>query len=111
MKHKIDDAYKCYVCKYPTTDDWYPTFRNGTVEIHVSLNPGKIYKDKNKKQVLPRVIVSFWGGDDFYLVKSISCQTIQEAEKIYLEKLKWIEFELPNPVTQQWLMSQGFTKE
>ncbi len=111
MKHKIDDAYKCYVCKYPTTDDWYSTFPNGTVEIHVTLNPGKTYKDKNRKQDLPCVIVSFWGNDDFYLTKKITCESLKKAEELYAEKLKWIEFDLPNPVTQDWLRNQGFGKE
>lgn len=70
----------------PTTDEWCPTFDDGTVGI-------KVCKLGNGKW---RVCV--WGGDDFGM--EIDVATREEAERIFKS--------LPSIITIQDLKERGF---
>lgn len=85
---------------YPTSDDWSPNFPRNCVEVAVYAYYTSI--DPNKGMI--RIVVR--GADDTLMEKDMF---LPESE--YDNKLKEVQFwcnGLPNPLTKEWLRTQGF---
>lgn len=75
---------KLKIKRMKTTDNWYPNFPNDEVEV-------RLYSKGNT------ATLSIWGMDDYAL--SIDDTT---------EKLRKIYNKMPEPVTVQWAVDNGF---
>ena len=74
--------YKRFALNIPTPDDWCPTLEDGTVEVAVirlnCIMPG----DK------PAIRTMVWGGDDMGLERDETFETWEEAEEVYLRRVR-----------------------
>ena len=67
------------------TDNWYPSFIDAqTGKLYVECYVYCIYDDREFSTIL-----SFWGGDDFYLGKSFDSSDINEVIKAYRQFKKY----------------------
>ncbi len=96
-KRKIDIAIQFY---YPTSDDWYPNFPRNTVLVTVY----KYYTSLDKNKGMIRVVVA--GADDTLMVKDYTLSEAEYENKM-VEIKKWIQ-KLPNPLTKNFLLQDGF---
>lgn len=86
---------------YPTSDDWHPNFPRDTVEIkvyayHTSIDPAK---------GMIRICVS--GADDTGMNRD-EVLPVSDYEARLKELKRWLDNDLPNPLTKKWLLSNGF---
>lgn len=108
---KIQRGYSHYRHRYPiyqyctsrpTPDDWHPTFEDGTVEIHFSAYEYDEYLDgKFTGKRKTETWISFWGNDDFSLIKRF--KSLEEAKEEFSR--------LPLIIFQDDLRNRGFTDE
>lgn len=89
---------------YPTSDDWHPTFSNGTVEIRVYAYYD-CYPEGTKPDGMIRICVR--GADDTGMERDERLN-MSKYEQRLIEIKYWLEHKLPNPITMDWLRSQGF---
>jgi hypothetical protein len=89
---------------YPTSDDWCPNFPRDTVEfrVHVFYN---CYMSTKPHDGMIRICV---GGQDDFGMERDERLNMSEYETRLEEIRYWLEHKLPNPVTQNWLRTQGF---
>lgn len=89
---------------YPTSDDWSTNFPRDTVEfrVHVYYN---CYPEGTKPDGMIRVCVR--GADDTGMERDERLN-MSEYEERLKEIRRWCENDIPNPVTMDWLRSQGF---
>lgn len=85
---------------YPTSDDWSPNFPRNTVEIRVIVY--HTYLDPKKGMI--RIVVR--GADDTGMERDMHCPASEYDARV-AEIRAWIRT-IPNPVTKQWLLGQGF---
>lgn len=84
---------------YPTADNWHPNFPRDTVEFRVH-----VYYNDNKSSGMIRICVS--GADDTGMEKDIRLPPSDYPSK--LEEIRhWCQYEIPNPVTKEWLLTKG----
>ncbi len=82
---------------WPTSDDWSPNFPKNCVEFRVYLY--------QKPRNLIRVCVS--GADDTGMERDEHFP--MGGYEARLKEIEyWLEHKIPNPVTQEWLLQQGF---
>ncbi len=89
---------------YPTSDDWHPNFPRDTVEFRVHLYYN-CYPEGTKPDGMIRISVS--GADDTGMERDERLP-MSEYDKRLAEIRSWLEHKLPNPITKDWLRSQGF---
>ena len=83
--------------QWPTSDDWHPNFPRDTVRITVYAYATGVL----------RAVVA--DADD----TSMECDTPGVPEGLHARAaayVRWLERALPNPLTRDWLMSQGFIR-
>jgi hypothetical protein len=105
---------------YPTSDDWSPSFGqlpsyrcpdkigflcNVHISVYLYYNPDKV---GTMPDGLIRIVVS--GADDTMMGKETRCP-ISEYEAKLKEIRHWCDHLLPNPLTMDWLKTQGFRFE
>ncbi len=97
-RFKIHKLHKQFV--FDTIDDWFQCPPNTQVKINVS-----IVFDAGKN---PSIIVDAWGNDDIGMILRIDCASFGEATQIFRRQVKNVQRKFPNPISQNWLKSQGF---
>lgn len=91
----IIERYETY---YPTSDDWAPNFPRNTVRIAVMLWSS-----------LTLVRVCIWGADDVGMEKDIVVLP-SSANSIFEQQILFVNNNLPNPLTKEWLLDNGFKR-
>lgn len=88
---------------WPTSDDWSPNYPRNCVRFAVYA-----YHNPDNVGVIPSGMIRLCvgGTDDSQMEKDIRLPETQYEEKLTEIKL-WID-KLPNPVTKEWLLNQGF---
>lgn len=86
---------------YPTSDDWAPNFPRNCVEITVHV----YYTSIDPAKGMIRIVVR--GADDTLMEKDYFLPESEYDSK--LEEIKSWLHKLPNPLTQKWLETQGFS--
>jgi hypothetical protein len=94
---------------WPTSDDWHPNFQRNTVSFNVFVYHGwDNTNDPHHKRGMIKINIS--GADDtcmaMYLRELPESEYDATVERINL----WIRT-IPNPVTQDWLRTQGFQRD
>ena len=97
-KLRIDNPIRFF---YPTSDDWSPNFPRNTVEIKVYVY--HTYIDPNKGLI--RIVVR--GADDTLMIKDEALSANQYDARVNELKI-YLENKLPNPLTKQWLLNNGW---
>jgi hypothetical protein len=89
---------------YPTSDDWSPNFPRDTIRIRVHL-----YYDCYPVGTVPdgMIRISASGADDTGMEKDERLP-MSEYDKRLEEIRYWCDNSLPNPITKEWLLNQGF---
>lgn len=88
--------------RYPTADDWHPNFPRNTVEIVAYSYHNTILGADGMIRVVVR------GADDTLMERDERLSPERYAAR--LEEIRlWLDHKLPNPLTQNWLKSQGFS--
>lgn len=92
--------------RYPTSDDWHPNFERNCVNISVVAyyNPTKA---AGLSSGLIKIVVR--GADDTVMAKHISVPILSYDYELTKINLWFGKF--PNPLTQKWLLEQGFSFE
>ncbi len=88
---------------YPTSDDWSPNFARNTVQFRVYL----YYNCIDDQKGMIRIVVS--GADDTGMEKDESLP-VADYDKRLAEIRSWLENMIPNPVSKNWLLQQGFKR-
>jgi len=84
--------------RYPTSDDWSPNFPRDCVEFRTHL-----YFNEAGELSMVRICVS--GEDDTGMEKDMPC--LDNSTDMLRSALNWFST-VPNPVSKEWLISQGF---
>jgi hypothetical protein len=82
---------------HPTADDWYPNFPRDTVRVRLTRFPGGMLR------------MTVAGADDTYMEKEVTHIPAADLDARCVECKRWLENDLPNPLTRAWLRRQGFT--
>lgn len=94
VHHHIETSIR-HDCQVRTNEDWHPTI-NGELKMSVMK-----YKTDEKNK-LNRICI--WGGDDFGMDRDF-----MDFESVTFDDMKKIANEIPEPITVNWLLANGFT--